>query len=67
LLIIGNTIFIKNRTKAFLRNEMKQICFSKTQMQLKAAKSGRAKNVFHHTFRTNLYKIPIKLVKIQIP
>jgi len=29
------------------------MCFSKTQMQLKAVKSERAKNVFYHTCQTN--------------
>lgn len=33
-------------TKAILRSVAEQICFSKTHMQLKAAKSARAKNVF---------------------
>jgi len=36
----------KYKHKALLWSEAEQMCFSKTQMQLKAAKSGLAKNVF---------------------
>jgi len=35
-------------------------------MQLKAAKSGLAKMFFFHTYRTILYKIPVKLLRIEI-
>ena len=35
-------------------------------MQLKAAKSGRQKMFFYHTYQTNLNKIPVKLLRIEI-
>jgi len=38
----------------------------KSQMQLKAAKSGLAKMFFYHTYRTNPNKITVKLLRIEI-